>query len=87
MVTICGEFAAPGASIVTVPLAEMPLTVTVCCCPLSNDPLCGDVLYAARDPLALHVIAPLPVFVTVSLKLELRHSRLLTLVGETVSEG
>ena len=44
MDTVWGEFAAPEAVIVTLPLTEMLLTVTVCRCPLSSEPLCGDIL-------------------------------------------
>lgn len=87
MVKVCGELAAPGAVIVTFPLAEIPLTVTVCCCPLSNEPLFGDSLYAVRDPVALQGITPLAVFVTVNFTLDPRQTRLLTDVGATASSG
>ena len=84
---VWGEFAAPGAVIVTRPLTEMLLTVTVCSCPLSSEPVCGEILYAFCVAVALQLITPSPLFVTVNLTLDPRHSRLLNEAGETVSAG
>src|SRR5690348_6882875 len=85
MVTVCGEFAAPGAVIVTRPLAEMPLTVTVCFCPLSSEPLCGERLYEVGDAVALQVMTPSPPLVTVNVVLAPRHKNRPTEDGVTAN--
>ena len=87
MVTVCGVLLAPGAPIVTEPLAEIPLTVTVCCFPPSSAPLCGENLYADREPVAVHPMTPSPVLDTVNCALELRQTARDISVRETERSG
>ena len=87
MVTVWGAPSAPGAAIVTEPLAEIPLTVTVCCCPLSSAPFCGVILYAVRDPLALLVMTPSPALVTAKCVLDPRQTARAIWAGATFRTG
>lgn len=85
--TVWGEFAAPGAVIVTRPLTEMLLTVTVCRCPLSSEPLGGDILYPCCVAVALQVMTPSPSLVIVNWTLDPRHTKLLNDAGATDNPG
>jgi hypothetical protein len=90
MLTCCGEFVAPAAVMVTIPLCKIPLTVTVSRDPAETVPVPGEMLYPLTVADELQDSCPPPRLATVNDTVPLTggtQARLEKLVGETDSAG